>query len=152
MTSMRKYRQSITDPAIGDCFRACMATLLQIPPQVLPNDFSPSWHWNWQRYLEQFGLALSHSGRPDGAIWLSTPWIASVRSLNFEGGLHAILMHQANVVLHDPSTHTRYKTGTRLRHDDGTVQSGQHLIVTDTDRLQHLVDYRQWLRANGALT
>lgn len=149
---MIKYRQTITDPAIGDCFRACMATLLDLPPQVLPNDFSPSWPSNWQQYLKQFGLALSVSGRPDDAIWLSSPWIASVRSLNFEGALHAILMHQANVVLHDPSNRKRYRTGSRLSFSDGTVQSGQHLIVTDASRLQHLADYQQWLRGQGAMS
>lgn len=149
---MRKYRQTIADPAIGDCFRACMATLLDLPPQVLPNDFSPSWPTNWQQYLKQFGLALSVSGRPDGPIWLSTPWIASVRSLNFEGSLHAILVHESNVVLHDPSNKKRYRAGSRLSFTDGTVQSGRHLIVTDASRLQHLADYQQWLRANGAMS
>lgn len=146
---MTKYRQRISHPGIGDCFRACMATLLDLPPEVLPNDFSPSWHLNWQHYLGQFGIELSVSGRPDGPIWLSTPWIATVKSLNYDGVMHAILMHEANVVLHDPSTKKRYRTGSRLSFSDGTVLSGQHLVVADASRLQHLADYQQWLRANG---
>lgn len=146
---MTKYRQRISDPGIGDCFRACMATLLDLPPEVLPNDFSPSWHGNWQHYLSQFGLALSVAGRPDGAIWMSSPWIATVKSLNFEGCLHAILVHRANVVLHDPSSKKRYRAGSRLSFSDGTVISGEHLVVTDASRLRLLAGYQQWLHVNA---
>lgn len=147
---MTKYRQRISAPGIGDCFRACMATLLDLPPEVLPNDFSPSWHLNWQHYLRQFGIALSYSQPNTGPIWLPDPWIATVRSLNYDGVHHAILVHQANVVYHDPSTKKRWKAGTRLATED--VVSGQHLVVTDASRLQHLADYQQWLRTNGAVT
>lgn len=139
-----KYRQRISDPGIGDCFRACMATLLDLPPEVLPNDFSPSWHGNWQHYLRQFGLALSPSGRPDGPIWLSEPWIATVQSLNYPGVLHAILVHQGNAVFHDPSTRKRYKTGSRLGTDQ--VLSGQHLVVADASRLSLLAGYQQQVK------
>lgn len=149
MADVVKYRQTISDPAIGDCFRACMATLLQLPPQVLPNDFSPSWHSNWQTYLRQFGIQLSYSQPNTGPIWLPDPWIATVRSLNYEGVHHAILVHQAGVVLHDPSTKKRWKTGTRLTMDD--VVAGQHLVVSDASRLQHLADYQAYLRGAGVM-
>ena len=139
---MKKYHQLITDPVIGDCFRACMATLLQLPPQVLPNDFSPAWHPNWQNYLKQFGLALSPQNRPDQPIWYSSPWIASVKSLNFEGGVHAILMHEDGRVLHDPSNKKRYKTGSYISVKDNIILGGRHLIVTDASLLGRLNDYQ----------
>lgn len=141
---MTKYRQRISHPGIGDCFRACMATLLDLPPEVLPNDFSPAWHWNWQRYLEQFGLSLSPSGRPDGAIWLSTPWIATVKSLNFEGALHAIVMHEGSRVYHDPSSKKRYRTGSRLTTEE--VLGGRHLVVSDASRLGLLAGYQKQVK------
>lgn len=144
---MTKYRQRISHPGIGDCFRACMATLLDLPPEVLPNDFSPAWPSNWQHYLRQFGLALSPSQPNTGPIWMDDPWIATVKSLNYPDTLHAILVHQANVVYHDPSTRVRYRTGTRLATDQ--VVAGRHLVVADASRLQHLADYQQWLRVNG---
>lgn len=140
---MKKYRQKISDPKIGDCFRACMATLLQLAPEVLPNDSSPAWHRNWQNYLGQFGLGLSYSNRADQPIWLSSPWIASVKSLNYKGVTHAILMHQGGVVLHDPSSKKRYKVGRRLHGD--VVQSGQHLLVIDSSKLHLLEEYRKTL-------
>lgn len=144
---MKKYNQKIVDNNIGDCFRACMATLLQLPPEVLPNDFSPAWHRNWQNYLEQFGLSLSYSNRSDQPIWLWQPWIASVPSLNYKNTTHAILMHQSGVVLHDPSTKKKYKTGRRL--NSNIVQSGQHLIVNDSTKLHLLEAYRKQLNPKG---
>ena len=56
-------------------------------------------------------------------------------------------MHESNVVFHDPSPKKRYRTGSRLTSEQ--VVSGQHLVVADASRLQHLADYQQWLRVNG---
>lgn len=137
---MKKYRQLISSPLIGDCYRACMATLLQLPPEVLPNDFSPAHGRIWGVFLEQFGLGLSYDNRADQPIWLSSPWIASVKSLNYEGVTHAILMHGGGIVLHDPSNKKKYKTGEHLHSDK--VLSGQHLLVVDAGLLHRLKDYR----------
>lgn len=141
---MKKYRQLVVDDRVGDCFRACMATLLQLPPEVLPNDHSPMWHVNWLNYLSQFGLTLSPENRADQAIWCSQPWIASVRSLNYKGINHAILMHKGGTVFWDPSTKKRYRTGTSLLGKDAVV-GGQRIEVEDAMKLHRLNDYRQWL-------
>lgn len=139
---MKKYKQLISDPEIGDCFRACIATLLQIPPHVLPNDHSPFWWSNWQRYLNQFGIELSLGGfKPTDPIWLSTPWIATVPSLNYENGHHAILMHYGGIVFHDPSTKKRYRTGISLL-GESVVLEGKHLVVADASKLHCLEAYR----------
>ena len=141
---MKKYRQLVTSNKIGDCFRACMATLLQLPIEVLPNDHSPYWHFNWDRYLEQFGLILSPDVHSKGPIWQEQLWIASVPSLNYENGSHAIVMHDTDRVYHDPSNKKRYKTGTRLSSD--VVMSGRHLIVADTEKLHRLQEYRDKIK------
>lgn len=142
---MTLYNQLISDKIIGDCYRACIATLLQLPPEVLPNDFSPRWTRNWDTYLEQFGLTLSHSNNSKQPIWISSPWIAFVKSLNYEGGLHAILMHEGGIVLHDPSPKKKYKVGTSLLGKN-VVVSGSHLIVTNVLKLHQLDEYRNALR------
>jgi hypothetical protein len=139
-----KYKQSITDPKIGDCYRACMATMLDLPPEVLPNDFSPFWHSNWNNYLKQFGLGLSYSHPASGPIWLPGMWLASVKSLNFDEALHAIVMHKTDIVYHDPSRRKRYRAGTRLSSNE--VVSGEHLVVNDASLLGELVRYRNWLK------
>lgn len=145
---MNKYKQLVTDNLIGDCFRTCIATLLQLPPEVLPNDFSPNWSTNWDIYLEQFGLGLSPNNNRSQPIWLSTPWIASVKSLNYKDGTHAILMHKTSIVLHDPSTKKQYKTGTDLFGKD-VVMSGCHILVTDITKLHVLDEYRKRITPNN---
>ena len=142
MTHYKKYQQLVSSPKIGDCHRACMATLLQLPPEILPNDHSSYWPIIWETFLRQFGLALSFCHNSKGPIWQEEPWIATVPSLNYKGGVtHAILMHDASVVFHDPSNKKRYKTGTRLTSD--VVKSGQHLIVSDITKIHLLDEYRR---------
>jgi len=133
---MNKYRQLVTGDIYGDCFRACMATILQLPPIVLPNDFSPMWHSNWEQYLNQFGMALCSTG-----LDLSDQfWIAFVPSLNYKNGTHAIIMHNTNIVFHDPSNKKRYKAGTCLGGD--IVLHGMHLAVADVMKFHLLDEYR----------
>jgi len=139
---MKKYNQKIVDNGIGDCFRACMATVLQLPIDVLPNDHSPAWHGIWAAFLGQFGLDLVYGG-PKGAIWMGGFWIASVKSLNYKDTTHAIVMDGIKV-FHDPSTKKRYKTGTVML-GKSKVRGGYHLVVDDATLLHRLEDYRQKL-------
>lgn len=137
---MKKYNQRITDGVIGDCFRACMATILQLPPEVLPNDHSWTFDRTWVVFLAQFGLDLAHSNEK-GPIWLEGYWIASVKSLNYKNVSHAIVMHETNKVFHDPSTKKRYKTSRTLGTD--RVTGGWRLVVTNATKLHFLEQYRE---------
>lgn len=142
MTTVKLYRQDVFGGGVGDCFRACMATLIQLPPVILPNDHSPLWQNNWNHYLSQFGLALAYD-RAKGPIWQMAPWIAAVPSLNLEGANHAIVMHNGGQVLHDPSRRQRYKAGQQL--DSSIVIGGWHLVVASITKLSALDEYRNWL-------
>lgn len=137
---MKKYNQKIVDNQIGDCFRACMATVLQLPPEVLPNDHSAAWHSIWAAFLRQFGLDLIFGSRKD-AIWMDGYWIASVKSLNYKEVSHAIVM-EGSIVYHDPSTKKRYRTGRAMLGNDA-VTGGYHLVVDDASLLHRLEEYRQ---------
>lgn len=137
---MIKYKQLVFGAETGDCYRACMATLLQLPPIVLPNDHSPMWYYNWRNYLTQFGLQMSSSSPADGPIWSNHIWLASVPSLNLEGYSHAILM-DGQKVYHDPSRKKKYRTGMNLLGKD-LVISGARLEVSDVTKLHHLDQYR----------
>lgn len=137
---MKKYRQQVTSNKIGDCFRACMATVLQLPPEVLPNDHSPAWHSIWASFLRQFGLDLVFGSRKD-AIWMDGFWIASVKSINFKETTHAIVM-DGSTVYHDPSNKKRYRTGMGLLGNEA-VNGGYHLVVDDASLLHRLEEYRQ---------
>jgi hypothetical protein len=146
VAKLTEQRQKIFSDKYGDCFRACMASWLELPADVLPNDHSPAWFLVWETFLSQFGLTLSHSIRSDGPLWASETWVASVRSLNLDG-THAILMHEGSQVLFDPSTHKRYRKGSYLSSKE--VLSGHHLGVSDVTKLHRLNEYRQRLMPNG---
>jgi hypothetical protein len=137
---MKKYRQQIVDSKIGDCFRACMATILQLPPEVLPNDHSPMWFSNWNKYLSQFGLGIQCNSAKE-PIWYDAYWIAGVTSKNFERSQHAIVMHDTHRVFHDPTTKKRYRTGESLLGKQ-LVHDGTHLVVTNALKLHRLEEYR----------
>lgn len=141
---MKKYSQLVFGEGYGDCFRACMATILQLPIEVLPNDHSPMWPFAWKQLLRQFGLETV-DGNAQGPIWLEGFWIASVPSLNLPApSTHAIVMHNTSRVFHDPSRRKRYRAGTNMLGKN-IVIGGTHLIVEDASRLHRLDEYRQKL-------
>jgi len=118
-----------------------MASFLELPIDVLPNDHSPAWFRVWCVFLEQFGISISYLAGAKSPIWLTEPWIAQVKSINFEGGSHVILAHLGGRVLFDPSTKKRYKKGSMLKTDD--VIGGYQFRVIDVAALYHLGEYRR---------
>lgn len=113
--------QTIPKPPKGDCFRACIASILELPILNLPNPHHPEFHWwdAWNKWLDDRGLDLVEwdippgNERPDGlGVWcpLRGFWIATVPSLNLPPnperpnlGRHCIVMKGLEIA-HDPST------------------------------------------------
>ena len=106
----------------GDCFRACVASIFELPLEAVPNFIDPSpigWWIRLQTWLRPMGLAADHEDHPPDAVparitvgW----WIASVASENLPGERHAVVMHGTETagpddnlldVAHDPSPHPR---------------------------------------------
>lgn len=143
---MKPQKQRIVSNVIGDCFPACMATLLELPLEILPNDHSEAWFTIWQAFLGQFGLSIQ-SSHSQGAIWQSHPWIATVKSKNYKHGLHAIIMHNGGEVLFDPSTKKVYKKGQSLTGKD-VVVAGYKIMVSDFTKLHKLKEYRDKVMPN----
>lgn len=136
-------KQRVTDNTMGDCFAACMASLLELPIEVVPNDHSPE-HWLvWQQFLSQFGLEMSYDSSK-GPIWASNPWIASVKSKNYDEITHAIIMHNGGEVLFDPSNKKRYRKGEYLGGED-IIVGGYIITVSDFSKLHKLQEYRDKL-------
>lgn len=132
-------KQRVVSNKIGDCFPACIATLLELPLEVLPNDHSDSWWKVWDCFLAQFGLSLTYDSS-EGPIWQDYPWIATVKSKNFESGSHAIVM-MGHCVFFDPSTKKTYKKGESLLGKN-IVQGGYRINVADFTVLHKLEEYR----------
>jgi hypothetical protein len=66
---MTPIEQTILTPPDGNCFAACVASILELPLETVPNYKNPdgphdhSWWFNWQRWLQPQNLALI--GWPD---------------------------------------------------------------------------------------
>jgi hypothetical protein len=141
---MKPQKQKVVSNKMGDCFSACIASLLELPLEVIPNDHSPMYWAVWRTWLGQFGLELNYRSAK-GPIWADHPWIASVKSMNYpDGTTHAILMDGGSKVLFDPSTKKRYRKGTHLLGQD-VVIGGYIITVSDFTKLHKLQEYREKL-------
>jgi hypothetical protein len=140
---MKFQKQRVVSDRMGDCFAACMANLLQLPLEVVPNDHSPMYWGVWLTWLSQFGLDI-HYADSNGQIWADHPWIACVPSLNYPDKTHAILVDGDSRVLFDPSTKKRYKEGMDLLTKE-IVLGGYIIRVADFTKLHKLQEYRNQL-------
>ena len=139
---MKPVKQRTVHQGFGDCFAACLASILELPIEAVPSDTSASHQNTVNGFLEQFGLEITcHNS--SGPIWSDSPWIAFLKSQNYEGVTHAIIM-KGSLVLFDPSTKTRYKTGKGLSSSD--VIGGYIIRISDFSKLHLLDDYRARLK------
>lgn len=135
---MIPQKQKVVDKGIGDCFRACMASFLELPnDERLPDGYESV--EPWQKWLAQFGMELSWSHK---AIWRESYWIGSVKSKNYtDGTTHAIIM-QGTTVAFDPSTKKRYRKGVDMLQGDA-VLGGWWIEVIDPSLLYKFQQYKE---------
>lgn len=139
ITEPIKQFQKICDPVTGDCFRACWATLLGLPIECLPAGQGERWFLEWREFFKQFGLQILYSDH----CWLDEYWVASVNSLNFPDGSHAIVMKGQDVFF-DPSTAKRYPEGLHLLgYEPAGNVMGYQLILTDVFKMRLLDEFRE---------
>lgn len=145
---MRKNKQLITDRERGDCFRACMTSILGIANDpALPAAGDPEWFQKWWKFLADIGMEF-HC-RADG-FWHGGYWIASVPSKNYPDVTHAIVMCGQEIA-HDPTTtENAYTAGENLlgkkdAKGEKIVRAGYWLTVTDTSKLHVLVEMQRGL-------
>ncbi len=84
----------------GDCFRACVASILELEPEALPNPHDAQ-HWGntWNLALEAIGIRPLWLKDWQGD-WFGGYWIACIPSVNIEGN-HCVVMHGPKLA-HDP--------------------------------------------------
>lgn len=118
---MRRQDQTLIDTTLGDCMRACVATITGIAIEDVPNFVDPSIPWAdhmgaWL-HRQGFGLIEAYADRtPKAYNWLGLEGMvamASVPSQAFEGCTHAIVVgwrqhpeYEAALevyVVHDPN-------------------------------------------------
>lgn len=127
---MIKQEQLLFGKDDGDCFRACVASILEMPIEELPTYNSESWLLSWNNWLEKYGLYLQYKTYGKGNF-AGGYWIASVPSLNLgEGVKHVVVMHKDKLV-HDPSPHKKYK-----RLDKSKITEAFWFAATDPAKLE----------------
>ena len=105
---------------MGDCMRACLASIFELPIDVVPHLATlPAWPRDLDRWLAPMGLAherMNWPASPSPGYWPAGWWMASVLSENIEGATHAVVMRGTGqtcggdewmAVAHDPSPHPR---------------------------------------------
>lgn len=134
---MIPQKQKVVDKGIGDCFRACMASFLELPnDERLPDGYESIMPWN--EWLAKFGMTLSYSNKH---IWRDGHWVALVKSKNYsDGTTHAIIM-EGHKVAFDPSTKKRYRKGLDLLQTDD-VLGGWWIEVIDPSLLYKFQQYK----------
>jgi hypothetical protein len=139
---MKEQRQRVVSHTMGDCFGACVASIMELPIEVVPNDHTDRWWFVWRDFLGYFGLEMSYYDSM-GPIWQDSYWIASVKSKNYKEVYHAIVMEGTKVAF-DPSTAKRYRKGQHMLGND-LVAGGYVFTVIDFTKLHKLEEYRKYL-------
>lgn len=108
----------------GDCWSACIASILEVPIEAVPVPHSddPEHHW-WdvtQRAVEPHGFEVV---KADYVVYPYGYWIAGVPSLNLGRDRHGrpvphVIVMQGGQVAHDPSLGKTFAAGTPIEEVD----------------------------------
>ena len=104
---MKLIKQTIAGQGRGNCFGACIASLLEVDIDEIPS-LTKDQHIDWvnimNRYLATKGYYMVHK-KPDGnfEFELEGPVIGVVPSTNFEDQLHAVIWYDGTIIW-DPTT------------------------------------------------
>lgn len=111
----------------GDCFRACVASILDEPIESLPNPHD-NWDEGWFDAMRERGLQMVEANiehwYPDGY------WIAQLPSLNLPGCMHVVVMRGGDLI-HDPGLTKRYTDGDYWKAGRGSVTRGWTIAPLD---------------------
>ena len=112
---MIKVEQALVDAELGDCFAACLASLLELPLDCVPNPHGGRWFETIQRWLYDtrhqvlvlaYASASAVHSYPGQALV-----IASVKSQRFEGKTHAVIWDVSKgEMVWDPSPNRAERT------------------------------------------
>ncbi len=140
---MRQNKQLVFGAENGDCFRACITSILDVPNSLeLPSSTGPSWLADWSNLLYDYGLSLNYETE---ACWRRGYWVAHVPSLNIEGSSHCIVMNGQKVAF-DPSTKRQYEQGVSLLENYKIVRGGTYIEVLNPAKLPRYVEWVNLVR------
>lgn len=136
---IRKNPQLIVEKGKGDCFRACLTSLLCLPNNdTFPNIDDKDWFLKFNKLLEEFGMIIIYDFKAFRRLGY---WIACVKSKNYDKTDHAIIMNGQEVYF-DPSTKIRYNIGENML-GKGTIKGGWYLEVINSSKLYKLIELQK---------
>lgn len=136
---MKKVDQSIIDQGYGDCTRACIASLLELELDAVPNfiRFGTRYARTMWAFLKSLDYHPIGTGfpqgleYPNGNVLRETPNIdgfvmASVPSKIFENTGHSVIIDLNGLVVHDPNPNKAWQ-------DINVMESGdlQHWMMIE---------------------
>ena len=128
---MKPVDQLIVSVQFGDCTRACIASVLELDINVVPNfiTFGSGWFRYFWDYLKELGFGFHGTGfpigeeYPRGHILSESPnvdgfVIASVPSKTFENIGHSVVMNLKGLIVHDPNPNKAWQDINDLESGD----------------------------------
>ncbi len=135
VTQTRRGGPDVPPAERGDCWDACLASILELPIEAVPvphsDDPAESWWDVSQMALAAYGY---EAVRIDERWWPRGYWIAGVPSLNLGPTVRHVVVMEGNAVAHDPSLGERYAACTLA--EDLDINAGYVLVLLPPDALK----------------
>jgi hypothetical protein len=102
--------QTICNTSNGNCFAACIASILEIPLEEMPNYHSSDWADLWRKWLRERGLSLMTFDLPNNIealdqrerMLLMPGYCILAANTSRHDQLHAVVVLDGEIV-HDPN-------------------------------------------------
>lgn len=108
---MKPVMQTLFNTTNGNCFQACVASIMELPLTNVPNfmDFNDDkghwWRefgaWLRRRNMFHYSVELAEPNRGEWADWLEDKQLIYLGSIK-SGGVHHALVLKGTNVIHDP--------------------------------------------------
>lgn len=138
VTQTKRGGSGVPPEERGDCWNACLASVLEVPigDVAVEHSDDPDRHWwdDTQTVLQPHGYRVVCADRDiyPGGYWIAQVPSRNLRDADGEPEGHVIVMRDG-VVAHDPSLGKRYQPGTNI--DDLTVNAAYVLVPLEVRSL-----------------
>lgn len=114
---MTPINQSIVDKGDGDCFRAAVASVLDLSLEQVPHfiRYGEDWFKMYWHFIKYFGWDYAGNCSPGAKRGIKPEdslngyFLATVPSATFEGVTHSVIMDIHGIIVHDPNPNKYYQ-------------------------------------------